>query len=139
MLKPRLTPIATRTRGKIRFFMLGVVVAGAIAIFIAWNIYAVRSAVRWRANSGRYKRAVLAQPVSPSGELQHIEWDGWGWGGQDTTVYLVFDSSNLLAAPAASGQPGRYAGIPCDVARVRRLETNWYTVQMFTDGDCWQP
>jgi hypothetical protein len=47
-------------------------------------------AAKWFARSHDYKSEVLAQPSS-IGELRHIEWDGWGWAGQDTTVYLVFD------------------------------------------------
>jgi len=65
--------------------------------------------------------------------LKHIEWDGWGWGGQDTTVYLVFDPTNSLSAAAKVGQPGKFSGIPCEVFLVHRLESQWYTVQFYTN------
>jgi hypothetical protein len=57
--------------------------------------------------------------------------------GQDNTVYLVFDPANSLSQAAASHQPRKYAIIPCEVPTVRQLENRWYTVQMYTNGDCW--
>ena len=83
--------------------------------------------------SQRYKSEVLAQSGGTTGELKHIEWDGWGWAGQDTTVYLVFDSTDSLAVAAANHAPGKFNGTPCEVAQVRRLESHWYTVQFYTD------
>lgn len=90
---------------------------------------------RWLFESGKYKREVLAQPPGPPQLLKHVEWDGWGWGGNDTTVYLVFDPNNALAHAASNGSAGKYLGIPCEVYRVRRLENHWYTVQFYTDSD----
>jgi hypothetical protein len=77
---------------------------------------------RWLLKSRNYKREVLLEPTGLDGKLKHIEWDGWGWGGNDTTVYLVFDPDNALARAAANGLAGKYPGIPCEVYRVRRLE-----------------
>jgi hypothetical protein len=122
----------------ISFETLVAVVVLAAAIALTWNTYAVRTAIRWFALSHDYKARVLAQPVSASGNLKHIEWDGWGWGGQDTTVYLVFDPADSLSATAASKQTGKSDSLPCEVARVARLESHWYTVQMYTNDDCWQ-
>lgn len=51
---------------------------------------------RWMFWSGSYKAQVLAQPDSTNNELKHIEWDGWGGAGMDTTVYLVFDPTDSL-------------------------------------------
>ena len=90
------------------------------------------SAVKWLLYRHGYKAEVLAQP-SKNGELNHIEWDGWGWAGQDTTVYLVFDPTDSLSAAAKSNQPGKFSGIPCEVPVVHRLESHWYTVQFYTD------
>jgi len=90
---------------------------------------------KWLLRSGKYKREVLAQPTGPTRDLKHIEWDGWGWGGNDTTVYLVFDSENALAHAAKIGSASKYPGIPCEVYRVRRLESQWYTVQFYTESD----
>jgi hypothetical protein len=65
--------------------------------------------------------------------LRHIEWDGWGWAGMDTTVFLVFDPADSLSTAAKSHQPGKYNGLPCEVSRVRRLRSHWYNVQFYTD------
>ena len=61
---------------------------------------------RWLIWSRSYKAEVLAQPNSASGELKHIEWDGWGWAGMDTTIYLVFDPTNsfVMGGRSSSGQ-----------------------------------
>jgi hypothetical protein len=47
-----------------------------------------------------------------------------GVGGQDTTVYLVFDPTDLLSQAASSHQPEKDSGIPCEVFLVRQLESN---------------
>lgn len=125
-----------RRYGKIALVAVCVIFVVALALGIAWNTYEIRSAIRWRGWSRDYKARVLAQPASAGG-LKHTEWDGWGWGGQDTTVYLVFDPSDSLSAAASSRKEGKYDSIPCEVYRIRRLESHWYTVQMYTNGDCW--
>jgi hypothetical protein len=94
---------------------------------------------RWLVWSRSYKAEVLAQPNSANEQLKHIEWDGWGWGGMDTTVYLVFDPTDSLSQAASSRQPGKYGGMPCEVFLVRRLERNWYTVWFYTSYDWGQP
>ena len=92
---------------------------------------------RWLMWSRSYKAEVLAQPKSANEELKHIEWDGWGWAGMDTTVYLVFDPTDSLSR-AEGHHPGKYNGIPCKVPFVKRLEDKWYTVQFYTDQQ-WRP
>ena len=111
---------------------LFVIAVAVIAVAVAWNFYAIRSATRWWAWAPRYKAEVLAQP-SVTGELRHIEWDGWGWAGQDTTVYLVFDPADSLSTAAQEHRPGKFTGIPCEVLVVDRLEKNWYAVRFYTD------
>jgi hypothetical protein len=61
--------------------------------------------------------------------------DGWGFAGSDTVVYVVFDPTNSLAGAAKSRAPGKFKGIPCEVSRVRRLESQWYSVVFYTDTD----
>ena len=117
---------------------LAAVVLLAVVLVIAWNTYAVRAAIKWFVRSHDYKAQVLAQPTYASGSLKHIEWDGWGWAGQDTTVYLVFDPTDSLTAAATRNEAGKPHGLPCEVARVVRLESHWYTVQMYTNADCWR-
>ena len=114
----------------------------SIAFFVLaiWYPIAIRTTVRWLVGSHDYEAKVLAQPASPSGELKHIEWDGWGFpGAGDTTVYLVFDPTDSLSGAARSNLPGRFDGIPCEVPHVSRLDSHWYTVEFYTDerwGNC---
>ena len=96
----------------------------------------IRSAARWVLWSHDYKQTVLAQPTSANGDLKHIEWDGWGFAGSDTSVFLVFDPTDSLATVAKNGQPGKFSGIPCEVLLLRRMESHWYTVQSYT-GQNW--
>lgn len=53
------------------------------------NSFEVRSAGRWAFAANQYKAKVLAQPNSRNGDLRHIEWDGWGFAGEDNVAYLV--------------------------------------------------
>jgi len=93
----------------------------------------IRSAARWMVWSHGYKKEVLAQPAAANGDLKHIDWDGWGFAGSDTSAFLVFDPTDSLSAAARSRQPGKFNGIPCEVFLVRRLESHWYTVQNYTN------
>jgi len=95
---------------------------------------AIRSAARWLVRSNDFKEQVLAKSAA-NGELKHMEWDGWGMFGQDTNAFLVFDPSDALSAAAKSHQPGKFNGIPCEVHVVRRLESQWYTVVLYTGED----
>jgi hypothetical protein len=98
------------------------------------NHSSIRNAERWSVWSHRYKAEVLAQANSGSEELKHVDWDGWGFpGAGDTTVYLVFDPTNSLAAAARSHHPGKFPGIPCTVPRITRMESQWYAVLFYTD------
>jgi hypothetical protein len=96
----------------------------------------IRTNTRWFLWSKRYRAQVLATDAV-NGELKHIEWDGWGFAGEDTTVYLVFDTSDSLLTGAENRSPGKFAGIPCKVPSVHRLEAHWYTVLFYTDTN-WQ-
>lgn len=112
--------------------VLGVLIVTPLAI---WNYSAAKTTARWLLWSRDYKSKVLSQPSSSSGELKHIEWDGWGWAGQDTVVYLVFDPADSLSVAASIHQFGRFAGIPCEVPYISRLESQWYTVTFYTDRE----
>jgi hypothetical protein len=95
---------------------------------------ALRETARWLIWSHGYKAEVLSQKTSAIGDLKHIEWDGWGFpGAGDTMVFLVFDPTDSLSTAAKSQQPGKFNGIPCKVALVRRLESFWYAVLFYTD------
>ena len=97
-----------------------VVVIVGVALFVLWILTAsvvLRpmfgyprpiNYVRWLVWSRSYKAEVFAQRNSANGELQHIEWDAWGWGGEDTTVYLVFDPTDSLSAASQEHRPGKF-------------------------------
>jgi hypothetical protein len=78
-----------------------------VAVMFLWNFYAVRIKAKWLLYSHHFKTEVLAQSGSKAGDFKHIEWDGWGWAGSDTTVYLVFDPSDSLSAAARKQRPGQ--------------------------------
>jgi hypothetical protein len=115
---------------------LTILLAIAVGVFIFGVKYpfAMRSAARWLIWSQDYKALVLAQPISPKGDLKHIEWDGSGFAGvANNTVYLVFDPANSLSVAAKKHQSGKFSGIPCEVDLTRRLENDWYAVLFYTD------
>ena len=120
------------------FALVGFVVMLLVlaALVVLRPLFPHRSAVdtaRWFIWSRSYKSNVLAQPDFANGELKHSEWDGWGWAGQDTTVYLVFDPTDSLSAGAREHRSGKLKGIPCEVYAVDRMEKNWYVVRFYTN------
>lgn len=119
---------------------------GAIALFFLSTFASItfersdpqciRSSVRWLMFSNQYKARVLATVRPSSKELAHVEWDGWGFvPAGNTTMYLVYDPSNSLSAAAQKGGPYNPPGLQCQVDRVHRLESRWYTVLFPTDSD----
>lgn len=90
----------------------------------------IRPHLLWLFWSSRYKNEVLANPVATNGEFKHVEWDGDGWGSAatgDWMGYIVFDPADSLSS-ANRNVPAEYAGIPCKVLLVRRLEKRWYSI-----------
>jgi len=136
-------PIVSITLLVLAFFKRGrlqLAVLSMLIIFWAtsWgllkNALDVRSEARWLFQSKEYKAKVLAEPVPANGELRHIVWDGWGFAGIAVTdVFLVFDPNDSLSAAAKSHSPGKFGGIPCEVYRVHRLESHYYTVFFYSD------
>lgn len=123
---------------------LSVLLALVGFLTISWgldrNEGTLRPLLRWLLWSRRYQAELTAAPDPVKGELKHVVWDTWGFvpSGFDV-VYLVYDPSDSLATAAKSKSPGRFAGIPCEVPRVLRLERQWYAVDFYTDqkwGDC---
>jgi hypothetical protein len=129
-----LLTLAVRKKGGQRLSMLSMlVVYWGASVALVGNETALREAARWSLWSTHYKADVLRQPHSASGELEHAEWDGWGFAGSGSTiVYLVFDPNDRLAPQAKTHSAGRFSGIPCEVYHVRRLEKHWYSVQFYT-------
>src|SRR4051794_33808378 len=101
-----------------------IVIFSSALLVVSRPLFGIPSAfnsARWLIWSRGYQSAVLAQPDSTNGYLKHLEWDYWGWSGQETEVYVVFDPTDSLFQAASSHQPGKYRGIPCEVFRVRQL------------------
>lgn len=99
----------------------------------------LRGEARWLVESRKLKQQVLASGRGQVDELKSIDWDGWGAFAQNTEVYLVFDPADSLAEAARKHQAGKFAGIPCEVQDVRRLEDHWYSVVFYTSqtwGHC---
>ena len=104
-----------------------------IVFVLVWKYSEVKTEARWLLSSRRYKSAVSSQPTPANGEFKHIEWDAWGWAGQDTSVYLVFDPTDSLSLAASTHLSGKFAGIPCEVPKVSHLESKWYLVTFYTN------
>jgi hypothetical protein len=117
-----------------------VVVFWAASAFLFLGSLPVHLFAKWLLKSHEYKSEVLAQPDSANGELKHIEYDGWGWAGQDTSVFLVFDPTDSLSGPAKNAVWGKVNGIPCEVSQVRRMQSHWYLVFFdgFVDQSSWR-
>jgi hypothetical protein len=119
----------------------GLAVLSMLVVYcaVSWGLFEdsfeLRTTARWLLMSKDYEAKVLAQPATENGELKHVEWEGWGWGGNDTVAYLVFDPSDSLATAARIHSSGKFSGIPCEAYRVRRIESHYYTVEFYTDTD----
>ena len=109
------------------------IVFTSASLMLATHNYEVRSQLRWTFASARYRESILNQPTSTNGKLRHGEWEGWGWAGMDTTVYLVFEPTDRLASEIKSHSSGKFSGIPCEVSRAHRLQKNWYYVIFYTN------
>lgn len=116
-----------------RLVVLSLSVVG-VSLLI-WKYSEIKTDTRWLLSSSRYKSEVLAQPTPENGEFKHLEWDAWGWATIDTTVYLVFDPTNSLSQAASTHQSGKLAGIPCEVPKVSRLESQWYVITFYTNQE----
>ena len=104
-----------------------------LSAFLLTHLWVSRNHLRWLLLSRSYEANVLATPAPRYGEFKHVVWDGWGFAGQDTDVYLVFDPTNALAGTLGANAPVRASGLPCRVQQVTRLESQWYAVLFYTD------
>jgi len=121
-------------RGR-RFWVWGLVgFLGLVAFWATYQVsFALRARVRWALFRGEFKAQVESLPEPPNGELKHLDWDGWGFAGLETEVYLVFDPTDSIAQLASSHASGKVPGVPCKFDRARRLSKGWYAVVYFTD------
>lgn len=116
--------------------VLAIFWASAVALFLynREHPFEIRESARWVVYSREYKTRVLAQLAPANGDLKHIEWDASGFAGiANNTAYLVFDPEDELSMAARSSQSAKFNGVPCAVRTVRRLESHWYAVLLYTD------
>jgi uncharacterized membrane protein len=106
---------------------------GVLSLCLLKNVDELHGLTKWYFHSREFRTQLMAQPNPANGEFKHIEWDGSGFAGMETVVYLVFDPTDSLATAAKSHSPGKFSGIPCEVDRVWRLESHYYTVLFYTD------
>jgi hypothetical protein len=125
--------VAFKNRWKGAAIFVAVVVYATLSFVLYQNAFALRTTAWWFFDSRDYKTKVMAEPDSPDGLLKHIKWDSWGWATIDTVAYLVFDPNDSLSMAADSHAPGKYPGLPCQVLRVRRMESHYYVVLFYTD------
>jgi hypothetical protein len=105
----------------------------AISWCLLKNVDELHGFTKWHLHSNAFRSQLMAQPNPANGEFKHIEWDVSGFAGMETVVYLVFDPTDSLATAAKSHSSGKFRGIPCEVDRVWRLESHFYTVLFYTD------
>ncbi len=99
-----------------------VITSVLVSFMLLFNEHNLRTSARWIVHSRAYKTQVSAQPKVASGSFRHMEWDGWGWGGNDTYVYLVYDPQNHLRAAVQTKYGLQAKGLPCVVSDIHRLE-----------------
>jgi hypothetical protein len=104
----------------------------AVSVSMFWSTESLRPWARWIVASDRYKNLVLQQRPDRGSGLRHIEWDGWGWAGMDTSVQLVYDPTDSLARELRLNPKGRFAEVAVRTAKAQRLGKNWYSLTLFT-------
>jgi len=127
----------SKKRAPGRSILLMMVIYWAVSAALYVNSESLRAELKWMWGAKEFKSQVLANPSKAPGELRHAEWDGWGMFGMDTKVYLVFDPADSLSVAAARHSTGKIQGIPCIVASIRRLDSQWYSVKLYT-GSVWK-
>lgn len=112
--------------------LFAVAVFWAVSVSMFLSMYSLRPWARWVIASGKYKTLVLQQKPDRGSGLRHMEWDGWGWAGMDTSVELVYDPSDSLAREFNQNPNGRFSEVALKTAKVQRLCKNWYSLTLFT-------
>lgn len=107
---------------------------GAIALYwvvtypLLMNMNALRPRLHWMMWSRSYKSQVLAQPQEFAGQLRFIAWDGWGFAGSGTDVFLVYDEHDILRHPEEARTLAKASRLPCPTDSAIRLARHWYSI-----------
>ncbi len=94
----------------------------------------LRVEAKWLRHRDTYKAALSGQIRTDGRLLRHMDWDDWGFAGNENSAFVVLDPTDSLAYAAATQAPGRYRGLPCPVFRVVKLEPHYYDVLFFTNS-----
>ena len=94
----------------------------------------LRIEAKWIRHRDTYEAALSGQMRTDSRLLRHMDWDDWGFAGNENFAFVVRDPTDSLAYAAATGASGTYRGLPCPVFRVIKLEPHYYDVLFFTNS-----
>ncbi len=111
------------------------VVCVSMSVAFFSRSYFLRVSYRWAFHADLYKGQLLARHASIPSGLSYMQWDGWGFAGSDTFVFLVYDPGDRLKHVTRTGFGVKVEGLPCEVQEIRRLERGWYTAVPFTNED----
>jgi hypothetical protein len=113
------------------FVTVAAFLAVSVSMFLSTEY--LRPWARWVIASGKYQNLVLQQKPDRGSGLRHLEWDGWGWAGMDTSVQLVYDPTDSLGRELKQNPNGRFAEVALKTAKVQRLGKNWYSLTLYTN------
>ena len=104
-----------------------------VSVSMFFSTEHIRPWARWLVASGNYKKLVLQQTPDSQTGLRHIEWDGWGWVGSDTSVELVYDPTDTLAYEIKHNPKGRFWEIAEKTQSIQQLGRGWYSLTLYAD------
>jgi hypothetical protein len=125
-----MTVLFFRARARTRLICFVLMCSYALANWqLAKHWEDTRSELRWLIDPGSWKAKVMQQPVRADSGIRCAIWDGWGFAGEDTDVYLIYSPNDGLL----NYSPSTLNGLPQPVSHVQRLERQWYSVTFYTD------
>jgi hypothetical protein len=112
---------------------IALVVVLGVTFAMSCSATRLRPWARWLIFSNTYKSQVLAQTITSQNDLRFVQWDGWGWAGMETNVYLIYDPSDKLKV-RTNRVPGKKSVEITEKSQfIQRLEHNWYSATLYTD------
>jgi hypothetical protein len=104
-----------------------------ISFAMGCSVTHLRPWARWLISSASYKSQVLSQPAADPSGIRLIDWDGWGWAGSGTDVFLVYDPSDTLTSNNSQEKGKKSVEISKKAQFIQRLERNWYSATLYTN------
>ena len=112
---------------------IAAIVFVCVSIAMGFSVTHLRPWARWLISSGSYKSQVLSQPAADPSGIRFSDWDGWGWAGSSTDVFLVYDPSDTLASKVSQAKGKKSVEIIEKAQFIQRLERNWYSATLYTN------